>query len=340
MVDMIELRKPYLLFLGEAEKKIDAKTAAGITYWRPEHCLGQLRLSEKTVSLGLADMTASEAGEAGAKTLIIGLAPAGGDLPESWIAICIEGLEAGLDVASGLHTRLGDIPAIVEAAKRTGQRIIDVREPPQGLPCGTGKKRPGKRLLTVGSDCCVGKMYSALAIHAELGQRGYQSNFRATGQTGILIEGSGVPVDAVVSDFLSGSVEVLSPDNKSDQWDVIEGQGSLFHPAFAAVSLGLLHGAQADVLVLCHELGRTMTDGDYPDYPLPELADVISCNIELARRTNKNVKMLGLSVNSSNLDEQQALLAMAGLEDTHGFPVVDPVRTGVARLLDHLEKIT
>jgi len=340
MVDMIELRKPYFLLLGDAEKEIDAKTAAGIAYWRPEDSLAQLRLVENTVDLGLPDMTVMEAASAGAGTFIIGLAPLGGDLPESWVSICIEVLEAGMDIASGLHTRLADIPPIAEAAQRTGQNIFDVREPPQGLPCGTGKKRSGKRLLTVGTDCCVGKMYAALAIDAGLRQRGVSSTFRATGQTGILIQGSGICIDAVVSDFLSGSVEVLSPDNEPDHWDVIEGQGSLFHPSYAGVSLGLLHGAQADALVLCHEIGRMTIDGDFADYLIPELDEAIETNLVLARRTNKNVKILGIAVNSSNLDEEQAQKVMAELEDIHGVPVVDPVRTGVAKLVDLLEKTT
>jgi len=340
MVDMIELRKPYLLFLGDAEKEIDAKTAAGIAYWRPEDSLAQLRLEENTVDLGLPDMTVMEAASAGAGTFIIGLAPLGGDLPESWVSICIDVLEAGMDIASGLHTRLADIPPIADAAKRTGQNIFDVREPPTGLPCGTGKKRTGKRLLTVGTDCCVGKMYTALAIDAGLRQRGVSSTFCATGQTGILIQGSGICIDAVVSDFLSGSVEVLSPDNEPDHWDVIEGQGSLFHPAYAGVSLGLLHGAQADALVLCHEIGRMTIDGDFADYLIPELDEAIETNLVLARRTNKTVKILGIAVNSSNLDEGQAQKVMSELEGIHGVPVVDPVRTGVTKLVDLLEKTT
>ncbi len=339
MSNLIELRKPYLLFLGDAANVLDAKTAGGIAYWRPDHCLAQLRLEESTVDLGLPDMTIKDAATAGAGTFIVGLAPLGGSLPDSWVSICVEALDAGIDIASGLHTRLGAIPAIADAAKRNGRRVLDVRDPSPNLPCGTGTKRSGKRLLTVGSDCCVGKMYSALAIDAELRRRGANSTFRATGQTGILIQGSGVPIDAVVSDFLSGSVEVLTPDNDPDHWDVIEGQGSLFHPAYAAVSLGLLHGAQADALVLCHELGRTTIDGEEGGFPLPELDEIIETNLGLARLTNKGVQLVGVSVNSSNLDEDQAKAAVAELEDVHGVPVVDPVRTGVARLVDNLEKI-
>lgn len=336
MTELTELRKPYLLFLGDAEKEIDAKTAAGIAYWRPDHCLGQMRLEEKTVSLGLTDMSVAQAAAAGVGTFVIGLAPLGGNLPDNWISICVDVLDAGMDVASGLHTQVDKIPEIAAAAKRSGCRVVNVRNPPVSLPCGTGKERTGKRLLSVGTDCCVGKMYTALAIDAELRQRGIKSIFRATGQTGILIQGSGVPIDAVVSDFISGAVEVLSPDNDPDHWDIIEGQGSLFHPAYAGVSLGLLHGAQADALVLCHELGRLTIDGDYADFPIPELDEAIATNLDLARRTNKDVKLLGISVNSSNLDDSLAKEVMSKLEDTHKVPVVDPVRTGVARLVDRM----
>ena len=338
MSDLIELRKPYLLFIGDAQDTLVAKTAAGVAYWRREDCLGQLRLGADAVDLGLSDMSVGEAANAGAGTFIIGLAPVGGGLPESWLSICLEALEAGLDIASGLHTRIGNIPAIAQAAQTTGRKVIDVREPPVNLPCGTGVRRTGKRILTVGTDCCVGKMYSALAIDAELKRRGCNSNFRATGQTGILIEGSGIAVDAVVSDFLSGAAEVLAPDNAADHWDVIEGQGSLFHPAYAAVSLGLLHGAQADALVLCHELGRTGVDGDYEGYLIPPLSQVVQTNLELARRTNAAAKLAGISVNSSNLEQQQAAAQMADMEKEFQVPVVDPVRTGMGRLVDYLEK--
>lgn len=338
MTELTQLRKPYLLFLGDATKEVDAKTAAGIAYWRPDYCLGQIRLNDKTISLGLADMTAEEAAAAGAGTFVIGLAPLGGDLPDSWVTACVAALDAGLDIANGLHASVGGIPAIAAAAKRSGCQVINVRTPPMGLPCGSGLKRTGKRVLSVGSDCCVGKMYTTLAIDAELRKRGANSTFRATGQTGILIEGSGVAVDAVISDFLSGAVEVLTPDNEPEHWDVIEGQGSLFHPAYAGVSLGLLHGAQADALVMCHELGRTTIDGEDGGLPIPELTEIISTNLHLARLTNERAQLVGLAVNSSNLDEDAATQAMAELEAIHKVPVVDPVRTGVAKLVDFMEK--
>lgn len=339
MFDLINLRLPYLLFIGDAQSGIGGKTASGVAHWSPDQCLAQLRLPEAKLDLGIPDMSVRDAAAAGAKSFLIGTAPVGGSLPKDWEDFCIEALEAGMDVVSGLHTRLANIPALAQAAERSGARVIDVRDPPADLPCGTGKVRRGKRLLAVGTDCCVGKMYSTLAIHREMAARGMNATFRATGQTGILIAGSGVPIDAVVSDFLPGAIEVLTPDNDPNHWDVIEGQGSLFHPAYAAVSLGLLHGAQADALVLCHELGRTHIDGDYPDYPIPGLDEVMETNLHLARRTNPAARFVGLAVNSSGLEDQAARDEMCRLEDIHSLPVVDPVRTGVASLVDAIERV-
>jgi uncharacterized NAD-dependent epimerase/dehydratase family protein len=163
-----------------------------------------------------------------------------------------------------------------------------------------------------------------------------KATFRATGQTGILIEGSGVPVDAVVSDFIAGMVEQLSPSNELDHWDVIEGQGALGHPAYAGVSLGLLHGSQADVIIVCHEAGREQMDL-MEGYPVPDLQYVIDMNIMMGKLTNPNIKLGGISLNTSNLSEDEALTTIAHLEKRFGVPVVDPVRTGVKPIVDRLE---
>src|SRR5829696_5554173 len=156
-----------------------------------------------------------------------------------------------------MHARLADTPALRVAAERHRRRLIDVRTPPHNIPIASGRKRTGKRLLTVGTDCALGKKYTALSIARAMKMRGIDADFRATGQTGIMIAGAGMPMDAVVSDFEAGAAEMLSPDAAPDHWDVIEGQGSLMHPAYSAVSLGLLHGSQPDVFVLCHEPGRS-----------------------------------------------------------------------------------
>lgn len=337
-MNTLTLNAPYLVFLGDANDLIMAKVAKGIAHWRPEKCVAQLRLAGAKADLGLPDMSVQEAAAAGAKTFVVGLAPIGGTLPKEWIGLLIEAMEAGLDIASGLHMRLVDIPELVAAAERTGQTLYDVRIPKGEMVCGTGLPRSGKRLLSVGTDCCVGKMFTTLAIHKEMAQRGMNATFRATGQTGILIEGNGVPVDAVVSDFIAGMVEVLSPDNTPDHWDIIEGQGSLFHPAYAGVSLGLLHGAQADVLIVCHEAGRVQMDS-MEGYLVPELEQVIETNLAMGAVTNPNIRLGGIALNTVNLTHEDALKEIARVEAKFGVPVVDPVRTGVASIVDKLETL-
>lgn len=337
-MNTLTLKAPYLVFLGDANDLIMAKVAKGVAHWRPEKCVAQLRLDGAKADLGLPDMSVQEAAEAGAKTFVIGLAPIGGTLPKEWVGLLVEAMEAGLDIASGLHMKLIDIPELVDAAERTGQTLFDVRIPKGEMVCGTGLPRSGKRLLSVGTDCCVGKMFTTLAIHKEMAQRGMNATFRATGQTGILIEGNGVPVDAVVSDFIAGMVEVLSPDNTPDHWDIIEGQGSLFHPAYAGVSLGLLHGAQADVLIVCHEAGRVQMDS-MEGYLVPELEKVIETNLAMGAVTNPKIRLGGIALNTVNLTHEEALKEIARVEAKFGVPVVDPVRTGVASIVDKLETL-
>ncbi len=164
-----------------------------------------------------------------------------------------------------MHAKLGNVPQLKAAAERHGRRLIDVRTPPKNIPIASGAKRSGKRLLTVGTDCAVGKKYTALALARAFTARGLDADFRATGQTGILIAGGGMPMDAVVADFEAGAAEILSPAAPAQHWDVIEGQGSLFHPAYAGVSLGLLHGSQPDVIVVCHDIDRKEMLG-HPGY--------------------------------------------------------------------------
>lgn len=331
-----QLTPPYLVFLGDAPDFLMAKVAKGIAHWRPEKCLGQMRLKEARADLGIPELTITQAAEAGAKTFVLGLAPIGGTLPSEWLSILIEAMESGMDIASGLHIQLNQNPDLLAVAKRTGQQMIDVRHPQLSLECGTGVKRTGKRLLTVGSDCCVGKMFTTLAIHQELQRRKINATFRATGQTGILIEGSGVPVDAIISDFIAGAVEQLSPDNDPQHWDIIEGQGSLFHPAYAGVSLGLLHGAQADVIILCHEAGRSQMDM-MEGYSVPDFERLIDTNLQLGRLTNPNIRLGGIALNTAAMTEREALAEIERYRLKYQVPVVDPVRTGVASIVDAME---
>jgi uncharacterized NAD-dependent epimerase/dehydratase family protein len=337
METKMELQKPYLLFLGDAADPLAAKVAQGIKQWHPEYCVGQFRLKSCQADCGLKDMTINAAVEAGAKTLVIGVANRGGIISDEWISVLKEALEAGMDLAAGLHNRLNDIPELVETAERTGQKMFDVRYPTQSYPVANGKKRSGKRLLTVGTDCSVGKMYTSLAIEREMKTQGLNVDFRATGQTGILISGNGVSVDCVVADFIAGAIETISPANSDDHWDILEGQGSLFHPSFAGVTTGLIHGSQADALVLCHEPTRTHMRG-VPEYSLPGLKECMNTNLATARLTNPNARFVGISVNTSQLSEAEAMALMDKIETETGLPTVDPFRQGVSRIVEFAVK--
>jgi len=330
----MEIERPYLLFLGDVADALAAKTALGIVDWRRDWCIGQQRLPGCQADAGLPDMTARQAADAGAKTLIVGAVNAGGVLPAHWTDSIVAALDAGLDVASGLHVRLGDIPAIADAAARTGRRLIDVRLPRERFATGKGSRRPGRRLLTVGTDCSVGKKYTALALEAEMRRRGLDAEFRATGQTGVFISGRGVAIDAVVADFISGAAEWLSPANEPDHWDVVEGQGSLYHPSFAGVSLGLLHGTQPDAFVVCHEPTRKTMRG--VTHSVPTIQQVIDLTIVCGRVTNPSIRCVGIAINTAALDEAAAQAEIARTAQAHGLPAVDPIRTGVGPIVDHL----
>jgi uncharacterized NAD-dependent epimerase/dehydratase family protein len=329
------LPHPYLLFLGDTTEPAYAKTAFGLRDWVPERCIGEWACAEATVTTGLPRLTPAEAHAKGARALVIGVANTGGVIGASWVPLLVQALEEGLDVISGMHARLADVPALKAAGARTGRRLIDVRTPPPNIPVGTGRKRSGKRLLTVGTDCALGKKYTALAIARAFAERGIAADFRATGQTGILIAGGGMPMDAVVADFEAGAAEILSPDAAADHWDVIEGQGSLFHPAYAAVSLGLLHGSQPDVFVVCHEPGRERVLG-HEEYPLPSLAETIDLTLRLGRRTNPAIRCGGISLNTSHLETSAARELLARETLRLGLPAADPIRGGpeFTRLID------
>jgi uncharacterized NAD-dependent epimerase/dehydratase family protein len=326
---------PYLLFLGEAPDALTAKMAQGIYDWRPEAVAGQLRMEGCIADLGVKDLTIKEAVDAGVKTLVVGVVNRGGIISESWKSILIEALEAGLDIACGLHNLLRDEPDLAKAAADNGRTLYDVRIPTVKYPVANGKKRTGKRCLAVGTDCSVGKMYTALAMDREMKKRGLKSTFRATGQTGILIEGNGVPLDAVVADFMAGAVEWLTPDNDADHWDMIEGQGSLFHASYSGVTMALVHGGQPDALILCHEPTRKHMRG-LPDYQQPSLEDLRDVALRLAQVVNPACKVAAISVNTQHMDEAAALKYLAEVEERMGIPTVDPYRQGAARLVEAL----
>jgi uncharacterized NAD-dependent epimerase/dehydratase family protein len=332
----INLAAPYLLYLGDVPDLHHAKTGAGIAYWRPENCAGQMRLPNCPVDLGLPEMSLQDAAAAGVKTIIVGVAPMGGQIPDHWIPHLVELASAGFDIAAGMHKKLVDNPDLVNAAAKSGAKLIDVRIPPKDIPVGTGRLRSGKRVLMVGTDCAVGKKYSALALHRELERRDLKSTFRATGQTGIMIAGEGIPIDAVVADFISGAAEQLSPDNDDDHWDVIEGQGSLLNPSYSGVSLGLLHGSQPNAIVLCHDSNRLKIDGPCDDFPIPELDEVIDDALRMARLIRKQCFCAGVSVNTSQMDDLQRDNYLSGLQDRLGIPCVDPIATGMTPIANFL----
>ena len=323
------LRKPYVVFLADAESRLAAKTGCGIRDWCPDDVIAQLRLPGCTVDLGVPDANPAAAAAAGAGSLVIGVAPVGGTLPERWYPLLFEAVGAGLDIVSGLHERLTDVPGLAAAAAAAGVALHDIRHPGKRFPVGTGIKRSGKRLLTVGTDCALGKKYTALAITGALTAAGADATFRATGQTGIMIAGGGVPIDAVVADFVAGAAEALSPAAAPDHWDVIEGQGALFHPGYAAVTLGLLHGSQPDALVLCHDPGRTEIDG-FPGFAIPDLNAAMALYLANGRITNPAVRFVAISLNTSALTEAEAKRLLAEHEARFGLPVFDPIRTGAA----------
>ncbi|MCP4316984.1 MAG: DUF1611 domain-containing protein [Hyphomicrobiales bacterium] len=329
------IQTPYLLFLGDAPDTLAAKVAQGIKDWRPELAVGQLRLPGCNADMGIDDLTLDEAVAKGAKTLVIGVANRGGLISESWMGMLKSALAAGMDLASGLHKYLGDEPALVDLARQHGRTLHDVRIPSVAYPIANGKKRGGKRCLAVGSDCSIGKMYTALCVEREMRQRGMNATFRATGQTGILITGSGVPLDAVVADFMAGAVEYLTPDNDADHWDLIEGQGSIFHPSYSGVSMALIHGGQPDALILCDEPNRPHMRG-LPEYRAQSLEQLRETALLLGRIVNPDCRVTGIALNTSAMDGDEAAEHVAMVEKQMGLPTVDPYRHGAERLVDAL----
>ncbi|WP_299876537.1 N-acetyltransferase DgcN [uncultured Sulfitobacter sp.] len=332
------IETPYLLFLGDAPDQLAAKVAQGIKDWRPDNAVGQYRMPGCGADVGLQDMTLEQAKAAGAKTLVIGVANRGGVISQAWKDILIEALGMGYDLASGLHNLLANEGDLVAASQVNGGTLHDVRVPNVEYPIANGVKRSGKRVLAVGTDCSVGKMYTALALDEAMREKGMKSTFRATGQTGILITGSGVPLDAVIADFMAGAVEYLTPDNDEDHWDIIEGQGSLFHVSYSGVTLALIHGGQPDALIICHEPTRPHMRG-LPDYTPPSMQAVSDMALALAKVANPACKVIGVSVNTQHLSQEEAEAYLAKVEAEMGLPAVDPFRQGAERLAEAIKNI-
>jgi uncharacterized NAD-dependent epimerase/dehydratase family protein len=329
----IKLQTPYLLFTGNADERISAKTAVAIAEFRPEFCMGYNKMAgSKLVLTNLPELTIKEAATKGAKTFIIGLANSGGFIADEWLPAILTAISCGLDIASGLHVRLEHVAIIKEAAEKFKVKLHDVRFSTENFTTATGLKRGGKRILTVGTDCSSGKMYTALMVERALNQQGKKAHFVATGQTGILLNSSGIAVDAVIADFIAGAVEYMTPALADDQYYVIEGQGSLYHPSFAGVSLGLLHGAAPDYLILCHDAARKHMR-HLPDYKLPDLGACMKLNEQLGSLTNRNIKTIAISCNTSNMQEGAALDYLAKIESEFNLPAGDPFRFSADKLL-------
>lgn len=332
----MKIQAPYLIFLGDASDGLVAKTGQGIVDWRPDWALAQCRLPRCNADLGIPEMNVQQAAEAGAKTFVIGTVNFGGVIPPEWTGVIVSALESGMDVASGLHTPLESIAEIDSAARRCGRRLLNIRHAGREFKTGNGAPRSGKRLLTIGTDCSIGKMYTSLCIARDLQERGVAVDFRATGQTGIFIAGGGVAVDAVVADFIAGAAEWLSPAADEDHWDVVEGQGSLFHPAFAGVSLGLLHGTQPDAFVVCHDPTREKMRK--VDIPMPSIEEVIDLTIRSGSVVNPSIRCVGVSINTQNLSPTESKRVVESTADRLSLPATDPMRFGIGPITDHLLK--
>jgi uncharacterized NAD-dependent epimerase/dehydratase family protein len=269
-----------------------------------------------------------------ANALLIGIAPTGGRLPDAWRQVVLVAIRSGLDVLSGLHTFLGDDPEFADAAKSAGVRITDYRRPPERMETSVGRRHaPGKRvILTVGTDCAIGKMSVALELRRCAQAQGRSTSFVPTGQTGMMIEGWGVAVDRVVSDFVQGTCEWLSEEGeRRGDWVIVEGQGSLDHPAYSSVTLGLIHGFTPQAMVLVHMPGMTDHDFDHlPDrtFPLKPLPDFIRVHEEVAGLVAPS-KVVAVALNTSRIpDEAEARAIIAATEAETGLPCADPVRFG------------
>ncbi|MEL0631728.1 N-acetyltransferase DgcN [Pseudoalteromonas carrageenovora] len=331
----MKITPPYLLFIGDATDQLSIKMAQSVADWRAELCIGELSVSGCTVTTGLPQHTISDAAKLGAKTFVLGFANSGGLLDKKWLPYILDALEHGMDIVSGLHDKLTNFPEVVNKAAQSNSHLFDIRHPTARFATGTGRKRTGKRLLTVGTDCSVGKMYTTLSLEQEMQKQNIDVSFRATGQCGILVAGTGVAIDCVIADFISGAAESLSPDANLQHWDVIEGQGSLSHPAFAGVSLGLVHGSQPDALVICHALNRSHMRG-LPNTGFPSIAQTIEKNVSAAQLTNPNVMVAGIAINTSSVSAQEGRKICDKISKQFSLPCIDPVRDGTASIVANL----
>jgi uncharacterized NAD-dependent epimerase/dehydratase family protein len=267
----------------------------------------------------------------GPTALLIGIAPPGGALPAAWRALLGEALQAGLHLVSGLHTMLGDDPELSALAASRGVRILDLRRPPEGDPIASGLAAGthARRVLTVGSDCNVGKMVAALELTAAARATGADARFVATGQTGMLLSDGGIAIDRVIGDFMAGAAEQLVLAQADAEWVVVEGQGSLVHPAYSGVTLALMHGALPDAMVLCHQPNREMVR--HQRVPIPPLLNLIAL-YETALRPIHPGRVVAIALNGHGLSDDDLARAVTRVEAETGLPAADVIRHGAGKL--------
>jgi uncharacterized NAD-dependent epimerase/dehydratase family protein len=331
-------RRLLILAEGYSGDAHHGKTARGVLRYRPEEVVAVLDSERGGEALEGFPIVASvaEALRLQPTTALVGVATTGGRFPPAWRELLKECIASGLDVESGLHEFISDDPELSALAAQHGVELRDLRKPPAGLntPTGANLTHDSTVVLTVGSDCAIGKMTVSLELDRAARDRGIRSEFVPTGQTGIAIAGWGISVDAVVADFLAGATEqlVLEGISRGGELLWVEGQGSLLHPAYSGVTLGLLHGSAPHALVLCHKAGERYVDGDAL-FPIPPLAEVV----ELYERSTlipRRAKVVAIALNTRDLDEEAARAAVAEAEAETGLPAADPVRFGVDGIAD------
>lgn len=333
--------------------ELDSKTATGVIRYGDWPIVAVIDSTQagKTVRevTGIACdapvvATFDEALKLGPKALLLGTAPTGGKLPASWRQIIKEAIQKKLHIVSGLHTFLKSDPDFSRLAAENNVLLWDVRDNDQAPIVAEQKKRPaGTKVITlVGSDCAVGKMCAALELHKASKEAGRKSHFIATGQTGILISGSGVPLDRVIGDFMAGHVEreiFRAIESDSPEWIFVEGQGSLLHPGYSGVTIALLHGSNPDALVLCHNPKNDhIVDYEVPLPSMTELIDIHERTASWTRGMQRKAKVVGISLNTSAFSEEEAKQIVERTQAETGIPTTDPVRFGVKPIIDALKK--
>jgi uncharacterized NAD-dependent epimerase/dehydratase family protein len=337
-------RKLLILAEGRSADAHFGKTARGVIRYRPEHVVALLdseRVEGDTQDGFPVVRTVAEAMQYGPTTALVGVATQGGRFPPAWRELLKDAIRAGLDVENGLHEFISDDAELVGIAREHGVTLRDLRKPPPGLnvPTGANLTHGSKVVLTVGSDCAIGKMTVSLELDREARRRGIKSEFVPTGQTGIAIAGWGISVDAVVADFIAGAAEtlVLEGVERGGELLFVEGQGSLLHPMYSGVTLGLIHGSAPHAYVLCHKADETVVDGD-ERFPIPPLSELV----DLHRRMSlipRPAEVLAIALNTRDLDENAALRAIEAAEAETGLPAGDPVRFGAGKIVDALERL-